>query len=315
MDNLKPLIRNGHTRLKIHVPMKKLVVSSATVLSLLILAGCSRVESRDQDTDEINMVINTEIDGELNETRFVLSLTDATSGSSSYFFAFPTSQIELTRRDKIFVRFGDESYQVGRYSGGRFIATVPGIRTGEYRVDFERQNHIPAPDTVITINSHPTLLAPINGSTYTVGENIELVWETRNKNGPLTDRVRNTEWGIRDLLCIDETGSEVTEYDRDQTFIRNTRGTGIQFNGTQASQLINTTDLFEEFERSSQTEIPISMCELEINSRGSFWYDGFTPPIDEESSVQFIGDQNLANITSRGESISNSARITIFSNR
>jgi len=291
---------------------KNVFTLASIAFSLLILTGCSSVESSDRDTNQIIMDIDTEIDGELNETRFIITLTDATSHPS---FGIQPALIELTIRDRIFIRFGDETYQVGRYKGGRYIATVPGIRAGEYRVDFDRRKHISAPDTLITINSHPALLAPLNGSTYSVGEDIELVWETRNESGPLTDIVRNTAWGIRDFQCIDDTGSEFTEYDRNHTYIRNTRGTGIQFNGVQASQLVNTNDLIEEFERSSQTDAPISMCELEINSRGRFRYDRSTPPIDEESSVQFIGDQNLARITSRGENLSNSARITIFSNR
>lgn len=303
---------DGSSQFSFHTFSKNVFAFAITVLSLLILAGCSPVKSSDRETNEISMEINTEIDGELNETRFIIKLTDATSSPS---FGIPPALIELTRRDKVFVSFGDERYQVRRHTGGQFIATVPGIRTGEYRVDFDREKHIPAPDTVITINSHPTLLAPLNGSIYSAGENIELVWETRNENGPLTDIVRNTGWGIRDFQCIDETGFEIIEYDRNQTYIRNTRGSDIQFNGIQASQLVNTRDLLEEFERSSQTDIPIIMCELEINSRGRFWQDQFTPPIDEESSVRFTGDQNLAHITSRGENLSNSARITIFSGR
>ena len=302
---------DGSSQFSFHTFSKNVFAFAITVLSLLILAGCSPVKSSDRETNEISMEINTEIDGELNETRFIIKLTDATSSPS---FGIPPALIELTRRDKVFVSFGDERYQVRRYTGGQFIATVPGIRTGEYRVDFDREKHISAPDSVITINSHPTLLAPLNDSIYSVGENIELVWETRDENGPLTDIVRHTGWGIRDFQCIDETGSEITEYDRDQTYFRFTPLTDIQFNGIQASQLINTNDLFEQLERSNQTETPISWCNLEINSRGRFRHDSLFADSNNELSVKFSGDQNLAYIVARGENISNTASITLISN-
>ena len=286
-----------------------LVNSVIFVLLLsLVLSSCSRVESRNRDTNEIRMIVDVEVDGELNETRFVLDLIDATSNPG---FGIPAARIKLTRRDKIFIRFAEESYQVSRHTGARFIAIVPGVRSGEYSIDFDRQKHISAPDTTVNITSYPLLLAPLDEAIYSLDEQIELVWETRNDSGVVTDIVRHTKWGVREARCFDDSGADLIEYDRESIPIRSVRVTENQFNGMQASQLVSTRHLFEEFQRLNRTEEPITNCELEIHSEGRYSDNSYHPNTDDGRTIQFTADQNLESVSFEGMNLSNTAHINI----
>jgi len=224
------------------------------LFAMILASGCGPVSSTNFETSELVLSAEIFIDGDFQETSFIIDISTS-----------PSRSVNLDGSDQLIVHYEDQSTIATQTDDGEYRASFPFISTGEYRIELSRPRDVSAPNTTVFINNYPMLLTPVNGNSFSAGEMFELTWEARTNDGTTLTTVYGLE--ISAALCINNIGDNVVFFDIALTPSVNTiRDLSFpSLDGSVYSRSVDVTTVLNELEDKNDSDQAIQQCDIDVD--------------------------------------------------